>query len=117
MKYVPIMILVAAQCLGAQVAHADSASKAALYVDVHYADLNLDRTEGAAALYARLRAAARQVCGPLDSRELERRQRFNACVAQALSKAVATVDRPLLSAYYRRELGVRDVTPRQVASR
>lgn len=117
MKFVPMTLLLAAQCLGGQLAHADSASKAALYVDVHYADLNLARAEGATALYARLRAAARQVCAPLDSRELERAQHFKSCVTQALSKAVATVDQPLLSAYYRTERGEHDVTPRQVARR
>jgi UrcA family protein len=116
MKYLAVTILAAAQCMSGQLAYADS-SKSAQYVAVPYADLNLAHIEGATALYTRLRAAARQVCATLESRELERTRLFNACVADALARAVAKVDQPLLSAYYRAEVGARSVGRPQVASR
>ena len=117
MKYLAVTILAAAQCMSGQLAHADSTSKSAQYVAVPYADLNLAHIEGATALYTRLRAAARQVCAALESRELERAQLFNACVADALATAVAKVDQPLLSAYYRAERGDRSGGRAQVARR
>jgi UrcA family protein len=70
-------------------------------VVVHFADLDLSRSQGAAVLYHRLRAAAETVCAPLDDRELGRHMRFTECVQSALNTAVAKVDRPALSEYYR----------------
>jgi UrcA family protein len=105
MKRLALTILVAAQCLSGPLAHADPSSPDAPHVVVHFADLDLARTEGVATLYTRLSGAAREVCAPLESRELERARRFNACVAGALAAAVAKVDRPLLSTYYRGKLG------------
>ena len=49
-------------------------------------------------------AAARQVCAPLDERPLKRVELFDACVADALSTAVAKVGQPLLSSYYHAKL-------------
>src|SRR5580765_5837694 len=107
MKYLAVTILAAAQCMSGQLAHADSTSKSAQYVAVPYADLNLAHIAGATALYTRLRAAARHVCPALESRELERARLVNACVADALERAVAKVDHPLLGAYDRAEHGDR----------
>jgi UrcA family protein len=67
---------------------------------VQFADLDLSRTQGAAALYNRLRAAAETLCAPLDDRQLARHLKFNNCVKSAISAAVAKVDRPALTAYY-----------------
>jgi UrcA family protein len=74
-------------------------------VVVHFADLDLSRSQGAAVLYRRLRAAAETVCAPLDDRELGRHLRFKACAQSALSRAVAEVDRPALTEYYRARAG------------
>jgi UrcA family protein len=117
MKYFALTILAAAQCMSGQLAYADSTSKAAQYVAVPYADLNLTRVEGATALYTRLRWAARQVCAPLESRELERAQLYKSCVADALASAVAKVDQPLLTAYHRAKLGQGNLGRPQIAQR
>jgi UrcA family protein len=73
---------------------------------VQFADLDLSGTQGAAVLYDRLRAAAETVCAPLDDRDvLARHMRFKACMQSAISSAVAKVDRPTLTAYYKAQTG------------
>jgi UrcA family protein len=67
---------------------------------VHYGDLNLDTEQGARALYARLRGAARQVCSPLESIEMGGRQQWKACVNDAVANAVAQVNKSMLSALH-----------------
>src|SRR5271163_1389599 len=42
----------------------------ALQSIVNYGDLNVSSPQGAAVLYARIQAAARRVCGPVDNRDL-----------------------------------------------
>jgi UrcA family protein len=42
-------------------------------------------------VYGQIRNAAREVCAPLDSRELARRRLYNECVNQAVARAVAQV--------------------------
>jgi len=69
---------------------------------VHFGDLNVDRPAGAAVLYRRIRHAAEGVCG-------ERRDpgtqmissQWRSCVAQAIDRAVVSLDRPALTAYHR----------------
>jgi UrcA family protein len=89
-----------------------SMASSALYADstpdeirhsttVHYADVNLNKTAGVAALYRRITAAASRVCGqraltgsnyPLPE--------YTRCYNEAIATAVARVDRPQLTAYY-----------------
>ena len=71
-------------------------------VTVRFDDLNLEQPAGVAALYRRVRLAAKHVCdgserpgSPIISVELR------ACVAQAVERAVVSVDRPALTAYHR----------------
>jgi UrcA family protein len=71
-------------------------------VTVHYDELNMASASGAAALYAKLRSASRQVCEPLAGRELYQRAAFNACYEQALSNAVAKVNRTGVTALHTR---------------
>jgi UrcA family protein len=71
------------------------------HVVVHFADLDLTKTEGAAILYQRLLAAAETVCGPRQDRELAKAADFKRCVQSALASAVMTIDRAKLTAYYR----------------
>jgi UrcA family protein len=66
---------------------------------VSYADLNLDRPEGVAALYKRIRAAAANVCSPLESREMSLSSKLQPCIADATSRAIKSVNNPALSAY------------------
>jgi UrcA family protein len=117
MRRFALTILMAAQCISGQLAHADSASNARLQSSVRFADLDLARIDGAAALYGRLHAAARDVCRPLDERRLERAVAFNACVADALSTAVVTLDQPLLTLYYRAKFGPRSGADPKIATR
>jgi UrcA family protein len=68
-------------------------------ISVRYADLDLTRTAGAAALYGRLAVAAKTVCGPFEPRDLGSVARFNGCVERAIATAVAKVDQPALTHY------------------
>jgi UrcA family protein len=71
-----------------------------LQATVGYADATLSTPQAAAALYARIQRAARQVCLPLDGRDPSSRAQMNACVHKAIGDAVAKVDRPALFAVY-----------------
>jgi UrcA family protein len=67
---------------------------------VHYSDLDLDSKQGAEALYARLRGAARQVCSPLESIELHRLGLWKNCFDDAMTNAVGQVNKTMLSALH-----------------
>jgi UrcA family protein len=69
-------------------------------VTVYYDELNMSTERGATALYSRLRAASREVCAPLEGRDLRQRAAFNACYSQALSNAVARVNRTAVTALH-----------------
>jgi len=88
-----------ALALGFQSAYATPPENAPSIV-VHFADLDLSRSEGARVLYQRLQGAAETVCAPLDDRNLARHMRFKECVQSAVSTAVAKVDQPTSAAYY-----------------
>ena len=79
-------------------------------VIVHFADLDLSRSEGAAVLYKRLKGAAETVCAPLDDRDVARHMGFKACAQSAISAAVAKVDQPALTAYYEAKTNSRNAT-------
>jgi UrcA family protein len=69
---------------------------------VHFDDLNVDRPAGAAVLYRRIRNAAESVCGDPQAPGSRMISRFwLSCVAQAVDRAVVTLDRPALTAYHR----------------
>ncbi len=72
---------------------------------VKYADLNLNTTAGANVLYRRIGAAAKQVCGDPDRRDLARTTQATACTARAVAEAVAKVGAPALTRVYARETG------------
>jgi UrcA family protein len=69
--------------------------------EVRYSDLDLDSAAGIAALYGRLQVAAEKVC---DSRFHPGTRvvspSWRTCVAEALTQAVAAVDRPAVTAYH-----------------
>ena len=67
---------------------------------VRFADLDLAKVEGAAALYARFRHAASVVCEPLESRDLALGEQRQACIDSAIANAVVSVNRPLVSQYH-----------------
>jgi UrcA family protein len=92
-------MMIFAVALGFQSAHA-APRENVLSVVVHFADLDLSRSEGATVLYQRLKGAAEAVCAPLDDSNLSRHMSFKACVQTAISTAVAKVDQRALTAYY-----------------
>jgi UrcA family protein len=70
---------------------------------VSYGDLNLDSETGARTLYARLRAASREVCvGYEGSASMEQRMAGAQCYSAALTASVAHVNSPALSSLYSR---------------
>jgi UrcA family protein len=104
--------------IGALIAGLVCAGEAALFavatgaelphsVTVRFTDLNLDRAADVARLYHRIRVAARSACG---ARDLELTNwvdpDWQRCVYVAVAQAVTRVDRPALSAYHQRQLGL-----------
>lgn len=67
---------------------------------VKFGDLNVSNPQGAATLYQRIAAAARNVCGSYDSGNLGSRASVSACVRKAIADAVTKVGRPELFAVY-----------------
>lgn len=82
---------------------------------VRYSDLDLSKSAGAAALYARLQQAARAVCAPFEGRQLALATQHRACMDRAVAGAVAEVNRPLLSAYHQLRTKGRTAGPVQMA--
>jgi UrcA family protein len=74
-------------------------------ITVKFADLNVSNPQGAAALYARIQRAARQVCPHLDGRDLGSSGPMNACVNKAIADAVAKVGQPALFDAYKAHNG------------
>jgi len=78
-------------------------------IAVHFGDLNLDQPGGAAVLYRRIRHAAERVCGdPLPPGSFIPSPFWRSCVAQAIERSVIAVDRPALTAYYRKHRAASD---------
>jgi UrcA family protein len=78
---------------------------------VNYSDLDISGMPGAAALLARIKAAARIVCGPeSEYSDIWERRAFQDCVAASIERAVAGVNSPLVSSLY-----LKNQTPMSVA--
>lgn len=73
---------------------------------VKYADLDVSTSQGAIALYNRIRSASAGVCSPLEQRDLAATLRWKTCMQQAIAGAVANVNRPALSAVFAAKYGV-----------
>jgi len=70
----------------------------ALYVQ--FSALDLSTPERVAALYRRIRNAARSVCGYADSHFRQEQAAWDVCVEEAIGRAVAGVDNATLTDYY-----------------
>jgi UrcA family protein len=81
---------------------AASPADGAATVKVAFSDLNLASDQGNSTLYARISAAAREVCqvDRADIRDLARYAQARSCEAQAIAKAVQAVHSPRLAAIY-----------------
>ncbi len=88
--------VIALACVGG-LAPVLSFAAAAPKVTVKYDDLNLNTPQGAGTLLARIRGAARQVCGEPSAR-LDLQHAWQVCYQGSIAGAVAAVDSPLLSA-------------------
>jgi len=60
----------------------------------------LSSSTGIVRVHDRLEGAARNVCRPLDERDLGRQMRYRRCVAEAVERAVRDVHDARLSAYH-----------------
>jgi UrcA family protein len=95
------MATVAALCVAcATGAYAGEAVVSAPTRTVHYADLNLNTQAGAAVLYKRIRVAAEEVCGDVNSRRLDEAAVAKACVDRAVYGSVQTVNNVKLTNEY-----------------
>jgi UrcA family protein len=73
---------------------------------VRFADLNLSSEQGAAALYSRIKAAARNVCDlTTHTLDIEQRIYAQACFRRAIAQAVGAVDSPELTRRYLADAG------------
>ena len=80
--------------------NAARADEAVVTQRVSFKDLNLNSPEGAAVLYGRIRRAANQVCGQWDTFNLSQWHAVHTCISDAVSRAVAQVNRPMLTSLY-----------------
>jgi UrcA family protein len=86
--------------IAANAAHAGDPGSAPKSRTVQFADLDLSKLEGAVTLLGRIRNAAQSVCSAhRGGTSLRDKQQYAACVEFAMSNAVATVDRPVLTQY------------------
>jgi UrcA family protein len=90
--------------------HASNAEAPPSSVAVHYSATALSSTTGVAAIYRKLRYAAREVCGLSTGVMLAPNHRVTAeaCYKAALADAVRKIDRPMLTSLHvasTRELG------------
>lgn len=106
MNRITTIILATALAAGAQIAHAADPTDASLrHVKVHLSDINLNSIDGATILYHRLQSAAESVCAEEDTRNLASVFRVKTCVSAAIFAAVADINQPGLTAYYRAKHG------------
>ena len=98
---------VAAVCLASVtiVAHADQAADGLPTRTVRYSDLNLNTQAGAAVLYQRIRNAAKEVCGDVDSLQLARVAAAKPCIDRAVFSSVRSVNNPILTREYNAHIG------------
>jgi len=90
------------------VASAAQADEALPHKVVSFKDLNLSSTEGAAVLYGRIKSAANEVCGKRDRSELSQSRTTQICIKDAVSRAVAQINSPMLTSLYNAKTGKAD---------
>jgi UrcA family protein len=82
-------------------ARADEAKQNLPSISVSYSDVSFATTQGAAKVYGRLKAAARQVCGVNDGvKDVAMIIAAHDCYQSALADAVRRIDRPALTALH-----------------
>jgi UrcA family protein len=81
---------------------------------VKFSDLNVETQEGVQALYGRIHAAAKRVCAESDP---VLKAAVGACISKADGNAIAKLNLPQLTAYYKIKTKSRDNTQPLVAAR
>jgi UrcA family protein len=69
-------------------------------ITAKFGDLNVSSPDGAAALYGRIRSAAKTVCLPAQSNSDPFKSEFNTCLHKAIADAVTKVNRMELYTVY-----------------
>lgn len=114
MKKLTTVMIGALMAAGAQLAVAEQDSLGVqLSTTVNYAELDLSEPQAIEILHRRLSNAAEQVCAPLEGRELWKLREHRQCVSGALSQAIESIDRPMLTEYHQQKNG--SVVPRVAA--
>ena len=67
---------------------------------VKYGDLDLSHNAGVAALYSRIRSAAREVCEPMDAVIMKMLRLRYDCRQEAVARAIDDINSPALTSYY-----------------
>jgi UrcA family protein len=75
-------------------------------VIVKFADLDVSTSQGAVALYGRIRGAAEDVCSRMYISTEAYRRHKDACLQKLIADAVIKVDEPALSAVFASKYGV-----------
>ena len=97
MKTFNTLLTIALATLAVGVAQAQPAGAETPSSVVNFADLNLHSPAGVAQLHARIRAAAREVCGSAGRHNLRDVSRVRACKSQAVARAIALVNTAALN--------------------
>jgi UrcA family protein len=74
---------------------------------VSFKDLNLNSPEGVAVLYKRIKSAASDVCANPYRYDLSQ-LKLQICIKDAVSRAIAQVNNPMLTSLYESKTGKRD---------
>jgi len=92
MKPSDVLQTIAFAALAVSAAQAESPGTETISSVVSFADLNLHSPRGVAQLRARIRAAAREVCGSADRYNLRTVFQVRACTTEAVARALASID-------------------------
>jgi len=76
-------------------------TQAAPDVTVGYSDINIETVDGATVLLNRIKAAASDVCAPLNHGDLASRANSQRCHQKLTAAAVQKVNHPMLASVYK----------------
>jgi len=96
---VAFTVLAMCTAIGA-VGNARAAGADASTLTVRYSDLNLSTEQGARVLYGRILAAAYRVCAADNMLDLDAMATARVCREEAITKAVRSVNSPLLASVH-----------------
>jgi len=101
LQVLPVAVaMMADSCIGPLNAAYAAVGREPTSIRVSVRDLDLATDAGAAAVYRRIRNAARSVCGEVDIALVEEKAAWDRCVDEAIDSAVAKLASARLTAYY-----------------